>query len=95
MDGIGGQMDFIRGAALSCGGKPILALPSTARKGAMSRVRDKRHICSPMRFDRVTVGASDDDERSGSNAGGSGKHETAVNRSPSARDVVGASDVPL
>jgi acyl-CoA hydrolase len=36
--GIGGQMDFIRGAALSCGGKPILALPSTAKKGAMSRI---------------------------------------------------------
>jgi hypothetical protein len=28
--GIGGQMDFIRGAALSPGGKPIIALPSTA-----------------------------------------------------------------
>ncbi|WP_428819922.1 GNAT family N-acetyltransferase [Microbulbifer sp. MCCC 1A16149] len=29
--GIGGQVDFIRGAALSKGGKPIIALPSTAR----------------------------------------------------------------
>src|SRR5690606_4353134 len=28
--GIGGQMDFLRGAALSRGGKPIIALPSTA-----------------------------------------------------------------
>ena len=28
--GIGGQMDFIRGAARSAGGKPIIALPSTA-----------------------------------------------------------------
>jgi hypothetical protein len=28
--GIGGQMDFIRGAARSRGGKPIIALPSTA-----------------------------------------------------------------
>ena len=36
--GIGGQMDFIRGAALSPGGKPILALPSTAAGGSISRV---------------------------------------------------------
>jgi acyl-CoA hydrolase len=36
--GIGGQMDFMRGAALSKGGKPILALPSTARGGAVSRI---------------------------------------------------------
>ena len=32
--GIGGQMDFMRGAALSRGGKPIIALPSTTNKGA-------------------------------------------------------------
>lgn len=32
--GIGGQMDFMRGAALSRGGKPIIALPSTTAKGA-------------------------------------------------------------
>lgn len=36
--GIGGQMDFIRGAALSRGGKPIIALPSTAGGGKVSRV---------------------------------------------------------
>jgi acyl-CoA hydrolase len=36
--GIGGQMDFIRGAALSKGGKPILALPSTGAKGTVSRI---------------------------------------------------------
>lgn len=36
--GIGGQMDFIRGAALSPGGKPIIALPSTAAGGAISRL---------------------------------------------------------
>lgn len=35
--GIGGQMDFIRGAALSEGGKPIIALPSVTGKG-ISRV---------------------------------------------------------
>jgi acyl-CoA hydrolase len=31
--GVGGQMDFIRGAALSEGGKPIIALPSTTSRG--------------------------------------------------------------
>jgi acyl-CoA hydrolase len=36
--GIGGQMDFVRGAALSRGGKPILALPSTAAHGRVSRI---------------------------------------------------------
>ncbi len=36
--GIGGQMDFIRGAALSEGGKPIIALPSTAAGGRISRI---------------------------------------------------------
>lgn len=36
--GIGGQMDFIRGAALSRGGKAIIALPSTAGGGRFTRV---------------------------------------------------------
>ncbi len=31
--GVGGQMDFIRGASLSQGGKPIIALPSSTRRG--------------------------------------------------------------
>jgi acyl-CoA hydrolase len=36
--GFGGQLDFIRGAARSKGGKPIIALPSTAKDGAVSRI---------------------------------------------------------
>ncbi|MCX5744801.1 MAG: 4-hydroxybutyrate CoA-transferase, partial [Proteobacteria bacterium] len=36
--GIGGQMDFLRGAALSRGGKPIIALPSMAAGGKVSRI---------------------------------------------------------
>jgi acyl-CoA hydrolase len=36
--GIGGQMDFVRGAALSKGGKPVIALPSTASGGTVSRI---------------------------------------------------------
>lgn len=35
--GIGGQMDFMRGAALSEGGKPIIALPSITKEG-ISRI---------------------------------------------------------
>jgi acyl-CoA hydrolase len=36
--GIGGQVDFIRGASLSKGGKPIIALPSTTKDGKISRI---------------------------------------------------------
>jgi 4-hydroxybutyrate CoA-transferase len=36
--GVGGQMDFMRGAALSPGGKAIIALPATARGGTISRI---------------------------------------------------------
>jgi 4-hydroxybutyrate CoA-transferase len=36
--GIGGQMDFVRGAAMSRGGKPVIALPSTAAGGSVSRI---------------------------------------------------------
>jgi acyl-CoA hydrolase/GNAT superfamily N-acetyltransferase len=36
--GIGGQADFMRGAVLSPRGKTILAIPSTAEKGTISRI---------------------------------------------------------
>ena len=36
--GVGGQMDFIRGAALAEDGRPIIALPSTAGDGSLSRI---------------------------------------------------------
>ncbi len=36
--GIGGQVDFVRGAARSKGGKPIIVLPSTAKNGTVSRI---------------------------------------------------------
>jgi acyl-CoA hydrolase len=36
--GIGGQVDFVRGAARSKGGKPFLAAPSTVRNGESSRI---------------------------------------------------------
>ena len=36
--GFGGQVDFMRGAAKSENGKPIIALPSTTRDGKISRI---------------------------------------------------------
>lgn len=36
--GVGGQVDFVRGAARSKDGKSIIALPSTAKDGALSRI---------------------------------------------------------
>ena len=36
--GFGGQVDFVRGAARSKGGKPIIALPSTCKEGKISRI---------------------------------------------------------
>jgi len=38
--GFGGQVDFIRGSSRSKGGKPIIALPSTAKGGTVSRLVD-------------------------------------------------------
>lgn len=37
--GVGGQMDFIRGSKLSPGGRAIIALPSTAQNGTVSRIK--------------------------------------------------------
>jgi 4-hydroxybutyrate CoA-transferase len=36
--GVGGQVDFVRGAARAKGGKPIIALPSTAKNDTLSRI---------------------------------------------------------
>jgi len=36
--GVGGQVDFIRAASLSHGGRPIVALPASARDGTVSRI---------------------------------------------------------
>jgi acyl-CoA hydrolase/GNAT superfamily N-acetyltransferase len=36
--GIGGRLDFIRGAAMSRGGKSIICLPSTTKDGSQSRI---------------------------------------------------------
>lgn len=36
--GVGGQVDFVRGARMSKGGRSIMALPSTAAKGTLSKI---------------------------------------------------------
>jgi len=36
--GVGGQVDFVRGASMAMGGKSIIALPSTAAGGKVSRI---------------------------------------------------------
>ena len=36
--GVGGQLDFLRGAAMAEGGKSIICLPATAKKGTVSRI---------------------------------------------------------
>jgi acyl-CoA hydrolase len=36
--GVGGQLDFVRGASRARGGRAIIALPSTARSGSVSRI---------------------------------------------------------
>ena len=41
ISGTGGLVDFLRGAAASPGGRPIVALAATARKGAVSRIVPK------------------------------------------------------
>ena len=38
VSGFGGQLDFMRGAARSRGGKPIIAISSTAKSGRISRI---------------------------------------------------------
>ncbi|MCK5779957.1 MAG: acetyl-CoA hydrolase/transferase family protein [Psychrilyobacter sp.] len=38
ISGVGGQVDFVRGASLSNGGKSIIAIPSTAARGKVSRI---------------------------------------------------------
>ncbi len=35
---VGGQVDFVRGATMSRGGRSIIAMPSTAKKGLISRI---------------------------------------------------------
>ena len=53
--GIGGQVDFLRGASYSKGGKPILCLPSTAKKGTISRIVPQIPTGTPVSTPRCDV----------------------------------------
>lgn len=53
VSGVGGLVDFLRGAAASKGGKPIIALSSTAKGGAISRIVPK--LAAPS----VSIGRAD------------------------------------
>ncbi len=46
--GVGGQMDFLRGAALAKDGRPIIALPSTARAPHASGIKASRALLEPV-----------------------------------------------
>jgi len=52
--GVGGQVDFVRGASRSMGGKSIIALPSTASGGKVSRI-----VCELDRGSAVTTSRND------------------------------------
>jgi 4-hydroxybutyrate CoA-transferase len=53
--GIGGQLDFIRGSAMARNGRPILVLPSTAKKGTISRISCKMKPGTPLSDTRNDV----------------------------------------
>ncbi len=46
--GVGGQMDFLRGAALAKEGKPIIALPATAHLPHASGIKASRQLLEPV-----------------------------------------------
>lgn len=53
--GFGGQVDFIRGASRSEGGKPIIALPSTAKDDTISRIATQLTIGAGVTTSRGDV----------------------------------------
>jgi len=56
INGIGGQLDFLRGANASPGGKSVVAFPSTAKNGKVSRIVPELDAGTS-----VTVGRADID----------------------------------
>ncbi len=55
ISGVGGQQDFIRGAEESYGGKPIIALPATAKGGTVSRINAVLPLGTPITTTRNDV----------------------------------------
>lgn len=55
MSGVGGQLDFVRGASLSPGGKSVIALLSTAGNGKHSRIVSSLEPGAPVTTSRAEV----------------------------------------
>ncbi|MTI58631.1 MAG: acetyl-CoA hydrolase/transferase family protein [Firmicutes bacterium] len=55
ISGVGGQVDFVRGAAFSNGGKSVIALPSTAADGKISRIVSKLKAGTPVTTSRNDI----------------------------------------
>jgi len=53
--GVGGQVDFVRGATASAGGRSIIALPATDRTGAISRIVPHTGVVTTARNDVDTI----------------------------------------
>jgi 4-hydroxybutyrate CoA-transferase len=56
--GVGGQLDFLRGAMMAEGGKSIICLPSTASKGTVSRIvasLDPGAVITDTRYDVMYI----------------------------------------
>ncbi|MHC1760758.1 MAG: acetyl-CoA hydrolase/transferase family protein [Negativicutes bacterium] len=53
--GVGGQLDFLRGAAMAEGGKSIIAIPSTAAKGKVSRIVSRLDVGAAVTDPRYDV----------------------------------------
>lgn len=56
--GVGGQLDFLRGAMMAEGGKSIICLPSTASKGTVSRIvstLDAGTVITDTRYDVMYI----------------------------------------
>jgi acetyl-CoA hydrolase len=53
--GVGGQLDFVRGAAASSGGRAIIALPSVSRDGKTSRVVERCAAVTTPAADADTI----------------------------------------
>jgi 4-hydroxybutyrate CoA-transferase len=53
--GGGGQLDFLRGAAMAEGGRSIICMPSTAAKGTLSRIVPRLDIGSAVTDSRYDV----------------------------------------
>jgi acyl-CoA hydrolase len=51
LGGVGGQVEFVRGAAASPGGRSVIALPATAREGRVSRIVPRVSVVTTPRSD--------------------------------------------